>query len=82
MCTLVPQKLNARKIFNTKLLASMKIFNKYVAIAMHVRRDYTDIISLEYKVILVLQPKVSLKTHFHVCFNNHVISNETHEIDK
>ena len=29
----------------------MKIFNKYVAIAMHVQRDYTDVLQGPAKVI-------------------------------
>ena len=60
----------------------MKIFNKYVTIAMHVQCNYTDVISLRYKVVLVLQPKLSLKTHFRTRFNNHVTSHMTHKIDE
>ena len=39
-------------------------------------------ISLGYKVILALQSKLSLKTHFRACFNNHVTSHVTHKIDE
>ena len=60
----------------------MKIFNKYVAIAMHVQCNYTDIISLGYKVVLVLQPKLSLKTRFRARFNNHVTLQVTHKLNR
>ena len=39
-------------------------------------------ISLGYNVILVLQPKLSLKTHFHACFNNHVTLHVTRKFDE
>ena len=39
-------------------------------------------ISLRYKVILVLQPKLSLKTLFLARFNNLVTSQVTHKIDE
>ena len=51
----------------------MKIFNKYVAIAICTcdvtMRMYCYRISLGYKVILVLQSALSLKTHFRARFN-------------
>ena len=56
----------------------MKIFNKYVAIAMHVRHNYvfgciaTGYLSDTRLSYVVLQPKLSLKTRFRACFNNHV----------
>ena len=67
----------------------MKIFNKYTGIAasysyacvmqlriwMHCYK-----ISLGCKVILALQPKLFLKTHFRACFNNHVTSLVTHKV--
>ncbi len=39
-------------------------------------------ISSKYKVILVLQPKLSLKTHFRARFNNHMTSHMTHKVDE
>ena len=49
----------------------MKVFKKYKAIAMHVQRNYTYCyrMSLGYKVILVLEPNISLRTHICARFN-------------
>ena len=72
----------------------MKNFNKYVAIAitirMHMRCDYMDVLLQNtylsdiriqgYRI--VLQPKLSLKTHFHARFNNHVTSHVTQKVDE
>ena len=60
----------------------MKIFSKYVAIAMHVQCNYMDVISLECKVNLVLQSKLSFKTRFHGRYNNHVNLHMTHKIEE
>ena len=60
----------------------MKTFNKYIAISMHVHCNCVDVISLGYKVILALQPKLSLKIRFNACFNTHVTSHVTHNIDQ
>ena len=83
-----PMKIKRMKNFQhyNKLIINMKIFDKYVAIAMDVRRNYMDAllqnISHGYKVILVLQPKLSHKTCFCAHFNNHVTSHVTHKIDE
>ena len=45
-------------------------------------RMYCYRISLGYKIILVLQPKLSLKTRFCAHFNNHVTSLVTYIIDE
>ena len=45
-------------------------------------RIYCYRISLGYKVILVLQPKLSIKTDFHARFNNHVTLHVTRKIDE
>ena len=63
----------------------MKIFNKYIAIAMHVRRNYMDVLLQNISRIQgypSLQPKLSLKIHFRVCFNNHVTLHVTHKINE
>ena len=75
----------------------MKIFNKYERSTIHIRpRLYLCVlnmkrlgcivaiarISLRYKVILVLQPKLSLKTRFPAHCNTHVTSRVIHKIDE
>ena len=45
-------------------------------------RMYCYRTSLGYKVILVLQPKLSLKTRFYARFNNHVTSHMIHKVDE
>ena len=68
----------------------MKIFNKYIVIAMHVGHNYAkglrciaiEYLSNTYKAILVFQPNLSLKTLFRAHFNNHVTSHITHKIDE
>ena len=52
---------------------------------MHVQRNYMDVLLQNIswiEVILVLQPKVSLKTRFLTRFNNHVTQHMTHKIDE
>ena len=64
----------------------MKIFNKKLCSYnySHATQLYGCIATeyLGYKVILVLQLKLSLKTHFHANFINHVISHMTHKVDE
>ena len=37
---------------------------------------------LDTRLSLVLQPKVSLKTHLRTCFKNHVTLHVTHKVDE
>ena len=60
----------------------MKIFSKYIAIAMYMRRNYANVLLQNISWILVLQLKLSLKTHFRAHSNNHVTLHVTHMIDE
>ena len=67
----------------------MKIFNKYVVIAIsyacamqlcgYIATEYLLDTRLSY---VVLQPKLFIKTHFRACFNNHVTLHVIYKIDE